>query len=163
MINIKKGTAHTLQQSDVVGIADDANPVVAGMLVRKDDATGKILPGLSAATGAGDLVGFAVTSNTDGDVIESGKNGMIMLDGNSVVETDQFVGAIGSYAIGEALTGSVAGGSEGLVEAADGTDRVIGYVEGTRQLPSTLTTVDGNGRAITVQVLTDVLAIKLAV
>ena len=92
MINIKKGTAHSLQQSDKIGNAKSGEAVVAGMLVRID-SNGDVVKGVSAQ-GVADTLGFAINNQTDGDVLESGKIGFILLDGNSVIETDQASSAI---------------------------------------------------------------------
>lgn len=132
MINIKKGTAHSLLQSDKVGNAKANEAVVAGMLVRID-SNGDIIKGV-ASQGVADTLGFAINNQTDGDVIESGKIGYIMLDGNSVIETDQTDTTINAsnYPIGTRLAGDT---TTGKVKAWASGDRVVGYVEGIRTLP----------------------------
>lgn len=136
MINIKKGTAHSLSQSDKIGNAKAGEAVVAGMLVHID-SNGDIVKGVSGSTGSygvADLLGFAIQDQTSGDVIESGKLGFYSLDGNSVIETDQAAAAItaANYPVGTALTGS---GTAGTVKTWTAGDRIIGYVEGIRSLP----------------------------
>lgn len=132
MINIKKGTAHSLQQSDRVGTAKAAEAVVAGMLVRID-SNGDVVKGVTSQ-GVADTLGFAINNQADGDVIESGKIGVLLLDGNSVIETDQAAAAItaGNYPIGTRLAGDT---TTGNVKAWASGDRIIGYVEGIRSLP----------------------------
>ncbi len=132
MINVKKGTAHSLQQSDKVANAKSGEAVVAGMLVHID-ASGDCIKGVTSQ-GVADHLGFAINNQTDGDVLESGKIGYIVLDGNSVIETDQTAAAItaGNYPVGTRLAG---GTTTGLVKAWESGDRVIGYVEGIRSLP----------------------------
>jgi predicted RecA/RadA family phage recombinase len=135
-LNIKKGIAHSLQQSDKLGNAKAGEAVVAGMLVHID-SNGDIIKGVSGSSGTfavGDLVGFAIQNQTDGDVIESGKLGYYVIDGNSVLETDQAAATINAanYPVGTALTGN---GVTGAVKTAAAGDRVIGYVEGIRTLP----------------------------
>ena len=73
---------------------------------------------------------------TNGDVIESGKLGVYLLDGATVLETDKTELAINAtnYPIGTPLK---ADGVTGNVKiGVPGTDRIIGYVEGIRNLPS---------------------------
>ena len=132
MINIKKGTAHSLQQSDLVGKAKAAEAVVAGMLVHID-SSGDIIKGVTSQ-GVADTLGFAINNQTDGDVIESGKIGYLLLDGNSVIETDQANATINAsnFPVGTRLAGDT---TTGLVKAWASGDRVIGYVEGIRSLP----------------------------
>ena len=135
MINIKKGTAHSLQQSDKIANAKSGEAVVAGMVVHID-SSGDCIKGLTGSAntfGVADLIGIAINTQTDGDVIESGKIGFYQLDGNSVIETDQAASAItaANYPLGTALTGN----GSGTILAATAGDRVIGYVEGIRTLP----------------------------
>lgn len=136
MINIKKGTAHSLQQSDKIANAKTGEAVTAGMLVHID-SSGDCIKGVTGSSGTyalADLVGFAVNNQTDGDVLESGKIGFYLLDGNSVIETDQAAATItaANYPVGTALTGS---GTAGTVKTWAAGDRIIGYVEGIRSLP----------------------------
>lgn len=171
-LNIKKGTAHSLQQSDKIANAKSGEAVVAGMLVHID-SNGDCIKGVSGTSGTygvGDLVGFAINNQTDGDVIESGKIGYYVIDGNSVVETDQAASAItaGNYPVGTALTGN---GANGTVKTAAAGDRIIGYVEGIRVLPTEATLSqqykDRNGNTFTnsssQQTTKAFLGIKLAV
>lgn len=150
MINIKKGTAHSLSQSDLVGKAKAAEAVVAGMLVHID-SSGDIIKGVTSQ-GVADTLGFAINNQTDGDVIESGKIGYLLLDGNSVIETDQAAATINAsnYPVGTRLAGDT---TTGLVKAWASGDRVIGYVEGIRSLPveASLTQnyKDRNGNTLT--------------
>jgi len=137
MINIKKGTSHSLSQSDKIGKAKSGEAVVSGMLVHID-GSGDIIKGVTGSSGTfgvADLVGFAIQTQTDGDVLESGKLGYYTLDGNSVIETDAATAAItaGNYPVGTALTGN---GTTGNVKTAAAGDRIIGYVEGIRSLPA---------------------------
>lgn len=162
MINCKKGTSHSLLQSDKIGNAKTSEAVVAGMLVRLD-TSGDIVRGVSG-TDANDLLGFAINNQTDGDVIESGKIGFYQLDGNSVIETDQADAAItaGNYPVGSAVYGvltSAGTSTAGLVSLSKTTQtRIIGHVDGVRSLPS-VEVVGG----VKVQLSRAMLAIKLAV
>lgn len=136
MINIKKGTAHTLLQSDKLANIKSGEAVVAGMGVHID-TSGDCIKGVtgSAATfGLVQLIGFALNNQTDGDVIESGKIGVLLLDGNSVIETDQVALTVtaANYPVGTALTVN----GSGLVLSATSGDRIVGYVEGIRNLPT---------------------------
>lgn len=135
-LNIKKGTSHSLQQSDKIANAKSGEAVVAGMLVHIDSSGDCIkgVTGSSGSYGAADLLGFAIQTQTDGDVIESGKIGFYLIDGNSVLETDQAAATINAsnYPVGTALTGN---GTAGTVKTASAGDRIIGYVEGIRSLP----------------------------
>ncbi len=131
MINIKKGTGHSLSQSDKIGDAKANEGVVAGMLVRYT-SSGEIEKGVTSQ-GVDNLLGFAINSQTDGDSIASGKIGMYVLDGNTVVETDQFTGVIADYVVGARIGGDA---ETGDVKPWASGDRVIGYVEGSRTLPS---------------------------
>ena len=97
MINVKKGSAHSLAQSDFIGTQGVA--VTAGAIVFKD-TDGGIKPVTLALSATNGRVGFAIQDSTQGDVISSGKLGVYGLDGNSVIETDQFTGVITDYVIG---------------------------------------------------------------
>ena len=142
MFNVKKGVGLTLAQSDVARPLTASTPgyVLAGMLCRVITA-GTISLGLTGAStyGVGDLVGFAINNYTDGDVIESGKLGLFMLDGGSVVETDKVTGTINAtnYPIGAALSGGTDGNVALASSINSGTNKIIGWVEGIRTLPST--------------------------
>lgn len=151
MINIKKGTAHTLQQSDKLALAKANEAVVSGMLVHVDSTTGEAVKGVTSQ-GVADVLGFAINNQSDADVLESGKIGIILLDGNSVIETDQTSAAINTsnYPVGTRLAGDLA---TGTVKAWASGDRVIGYVEGIRSLPVeaqlTQNYKDRNGNTLT--------------
>ena len=168
MINVKKGSAHSLQQSDVRGLAKASEGVVAGMLCRIN-ASGQVVKGPTNAAAADDLLGFAINNQTDGDVIESKKIALYLLDGSSVLETDQADATINltNYPVGTRLG---AGATAGKVRAWESGDRVIGYVEGVRALPSSPSVsqdyldLDGNTQTKTqaTQKMINVLGIKLA-
>ena len=153
MINFKKGPALSLGQTDKVAKPATGQAIEAGHVVRIA-SNGEASLGVSE-TPAADLLGFAITDVTDGDAIESGKIGVYLLDGSTVVETDKAVGTINStnYPIGAAVTASAAG----LVAVASGDDRVIGQVEGIRNLPSVEVV---NGRKI--QATRAFLGVKLS-
>ena len=140
-INFKKGPALSLGQSDKVAAA--SGTIVAGQVVRVH-SNGAVVEALAGASDSPapktDLLGFAINNSTDGDVIASGKIGVYLLDGITVLETDQADSAINltNYPIGTPVTADVAG----LVKVAGGSDKVIGQVEGVRNLPA-VTTVNG--------------------
>jgi hypothetical protein len=142
MINFKKGTGHSLAQSDRIAKPKAGDAIVAGMLVKVNTTTSEVEKPIANPDDSthlvGDLVGFAINNQTDGDVIESGKLGFIMLDGNSVIETDQSDVAINStnYPVGTRVVG---GETPGKVKpwAAATAGRILGYVEGIRNLQST--------------------------
>lgn len=100
-------------------------------------------------SGTGYLVlGFALNSQAnsgsdpaatagDGDVISSGKIGMINLDGSSVIETDQFYGAASLWTIGKPVYCAASGEGNGFVSVTTTENhRTIGYVVGVRYLPA---------------------------
>lgn len=152
-INVRKGTGHSLVQTDAVGALKAAEGVDAGMFVFIDgsdvDATTglgkvkKVLP-LDNATrasatnkvGKSVLVGFAVTTQAEGDAIESGKIGIYVPDGGTVIETSYFVGNYTVADIGkpivQAANGSAAGTVTVITDAAAVTsaERIIGLVYG---------------------------------
>lgn len=168
MINVKKGTAHSLQQSDLRGKAKAGEAVVAGMLCQID-TNGDVIKGVTSQ-GVANLLGFAINDQTAGDVIESGKIALYALDGNSVIETDQAAADIttSNYPVGTRLAGST---TTGLVKAWESGDRVVGYVEGIRELPTAASTSqaylnlagDSVTTTKTIQKKVKLLAIKLAV
>lgn len=139
MINVKKGTAHSLTQSDFVGTAKADEGIVAGMLVIKD-ASGDIVKAGAAADD--DLTepvnasryGFAINNQTDGDVIFSGKIGAYGLDGNSVIETDAF-DPEDEFVIGDPVIPAAT--ATGLVRPYVANGKIIGTYEGTRTLRGT--------------------------
>jgi hypothetical protein len=156
MINFKKGPGLSLGQSDKVAKLAATQAIEAGHVVRVDSADGLVYKGASG-TPNDDLLGFAINNGTDGDVIESGKMGVYLLDGGSVIETDKAAGTIdnATYPIGKPIKA----GTDGTVAAGlPGTDRIIGYVEGIRRLPS-VETVAG----VKIQSTRALLGIKLSV
>ena len=162
MINIKKGAAHSLEQTDKTGNAKANEGVEAGMLVRVD-STGDVVKGPSSQSGALDeLLGFAINNQTDGDVVESGKIGIYLLDGGSVIETDQSDTTINAsnYVIGARVAPDPT--HLGKVRPWESGDRVIGYVEGIRTLPTT-PAVPASITADPAWPTTSMLGIKLAV
>lgn len=169
MINVKKGSAHSLQQTDKVGLTKASEGVVAGMVCRIN-ASNEVVKGSTNAAATDDLLGFAINNQTDGDVIESGRIALYLLDGSSVIETDQSTAAINTtnYVVG-ARVAAIA--STGMVRPWVSGDRVIGHVEGVRDLPSNVSVsqdyVDLAGATKTrtqlTQKMTKVVAIKLAV
>lgn len=170
MINFKKGNGHSLKQTDKLGNAKVGEGVVAGMVVHVD-SNGDVIKGGNAAT---NLLGFAANDQTDSDVIESGKIGMIMLDGNTVIETDQVTITTGStinftdFPIGAAVTYDSTTGN--VIKVAS-TERVLGYVEGIRTLPNTVNVTQSYkniagttlSNTVATQKFVNVLGIKLAV
>jgi hypothetical protein len=157
MINFKKGPALSLHQVNYIGKAKAGEAVEAGMVVRLN-GDGEVVKGSTASTSKTDLLGFAINDQTDGDVIESGKIGVFALDGASVIETDKAAAAINStnYPVGTQLT---AVASTGNVAVANGTtDRVIGQVEGIREIPGVVQVING----VKVQGVATLLGIKLA-
>lgn len=130
MINVRKGTAHSLAQTDFTGAAKTSEGVVAGMLVAKDTSGDIVkLTTLTTAAEAGQ-VGFALTNQDEGDAIESGKIGVYALDGGSVIETDQFTGTYTIADIGKAVIadGSTAGKVKAVAHGSVSTGRVLGTV-----------------------------------
>ena len=155
MINIKKGPGLSLAQVDKVGKPASGANIEAGQVVRFA-ANGEVnVPSAPLASSNTDLLGFAITATDDGDAIESGKIGVLLLDGASVIETDKASATVNStnYAIGAPVSFN----TSGLVTAAGATDRVIGRVEGIRNLPS-VETING----VKVQSTRAFLGIKLA-
>jgi len=155
-INFKKGSALSLAQTDKV-VATTGATIVAGQVVRVANVNGVVeaLAGASASPApASDLLGFAINNTTDGDVIAAGKIGVFLLDGSSVVETDQAAATINltNYPIGTTLTADTAGN----VKVAGNGDKVIGQVEGVRNLPA-VQTING----VKVQGTAAFLGIKL--
>ena len=131
MINVRKGTGHSLLQTDIVGSAKTSEAVVAGMLVQKEASTGDVTKLTTCINGtAYGQIGFAVNTQTDGDVIESGKIGLYLLDGHTVVETDQFTGTYTSADVGKAVVadGSTAGKVKAVAWADADTSRILGSV-----------------------------------
>ena len=130
MINVRKGTGHSLAQTDFTGNAKANEAVVAGMLVAKDTSGDIVkLTTLTTAADAGQ-VGFAITNQDEGDAIESGRIGVYALDGGTVVETDQFTGTYTASDIGKAVVadGSSAGKVKAVAHGSVSTSRVLGTV-----------------------------------
>jgi hypothetical protein len=167
MINFKKGPALSLHQVNYVGKPASGEGIVAGMVVRYDTATSTWKKGAASSTAAINAqYGFAINSQDAGDAIESGAIGIYALDGMSVIETDQFSGVISDYVVGA----PVSVGTDGKIKtitvtnnAPASTDKIIGYVEGTRDLPGRATSTTIDGRTFTYPSNTTVLGIKLAV
>lgn len=161
MINFKKGPALSLHQVNYIGKVNSGEGVIAGMVV-EINSEGKVVKASAAGTAAdkAKLYGFAINSQSAGDVIESGVIGVYALDGASVVETDQLAQDVADYAIGELV--AVEDGT-GLVKTMTtaSTERAIGQVEGTRTIPGTVEVVNVGGVDVKVQGSTQVVAIKL--
>lgn len=121
MINVRKGNAHSLAQTDFIGALKASEGVVAGMLVYKN--TSGEIELVESATAADALVGFAVTNQDEGDAIESGKIGAYALDGGSVIETDQFTGSYSAADVGKPVIYS---GTAGKVKAVAKSTLAIG-------------------------------------
>ena len=154
MINVKKGNAHSLGQSDIRGTQQPG--ILAGMICNVDTA-GYVNPGVSYTAGAAaGLRGFAINTSAvgtyggDGDVLESNKIALYTLDGNSIIETDQTdtvqdgVLSATTYPVGTAIYassnaagagtgyGTVTKSSTNSASGSNGT--IIGWVEGVRFL-----------------------------
>lgn len=110
MINVRKGTPHSLAQTDFTGAVSGAS-VVAGMLVEKNTSGDIVKASAIAPTG---LLGFAVTNEDEGDAIESQKIGAYALGTGGVVETDQFTG---TYTIADIGKPVIYSGTAGKVKA----------------------------------------------
>jgi hypothetical protein len=159
MINFKKGPALSLHQVNYVGkpAPSDAQ-IIAGQVVRVEDDGVHIGAVSSAAPNA--LYGFAINSYNSGDVIEAGVIGVYALDGHSVIETDQFTGVASDYTIGTQVTATTDGK---ITPVTSGSQKVLGQVEGSRELPGkwATTTLTG-GRAFTYPANTTVVGVKLS-
>lgn len=158
MINVKKGTAHSLQQSDLRGTAT-AN-IAAGMLCYISSTGATTATPATTYSNLGPR-GFALNSSGDGDVIESGKIALYSLDGNSIIETDMvdLTGdsttaiSLTDYPLGTPIYASQAAAGK-VSKLATGTPgAVIGWVEGVRFLqnatPYTISPLGGTSKAIT--------------
>ena len=177
MINIKKGTAHSLQQSDIRGTYNTG--VTAGMVVHVD-ANGVVQVGgtnNANSDGTNGVRGFAINNSTDGDAIESNKIAVYTFDGNSIIETDQVENAVtlANYPLGTPVYSKGATGVVTTTSTNNGP--IIGWVEGVRNLQACLgvtqsaqsyPSVDSSGNLTTktyafkAQVNIPVLSIKLA-
>lgn len=124
MINILKGTGQTLQQSDHT-VLKGAHTIVAGMVI--NDAAGTADLGASATL----LSGFALNNSTDSDVKASGRISILLLDGQSVVETDQVDVANSGNHIPTTIGQVIFAGSDGLI-GTDSGGIAIGQYAGSR-------------------------------
>ena len=167
MINFKKGPALSLHQVNYVGKPASGEGIIAGMVVRFDAATSTWKKGASASPAPIDSqYGFAINSQDAGDVIEAGAIGVYALDGMSVIETDQFTGVISDYAVGAPVSVGTDGKVKTVTVTSNNpatTDKIIGYVEGKRDLPGRAASTTIDGRTFTYPSNTTVLGIKLAV
>jgi hypothetical protein len=174
MINFKKGPALSLHQVNYVGKPDldniPATGIVAGMVVRVTDAGVAVGSTGNTTTDKETLFGFAINNQNSGDVIEAGVIGVYALDGASVIETDQLGEAYNDYEIGKPLSTNEDG--EIIQVAHNYAGKIIGYVEGKRDLPgkgsSTVSLTNqvtgaATGRSFTYQTPVKVVAVKLAV
>lgn len=165
MINFKKGPALSLHQVNYLGKAKNNEGIVAGMVVAINNSGEVVKPTIADSAADKDLLlGFAINSQSSGDVIESGVIGVYALDGASVIETDQTEHEVTStnYPIGTRL--SVVTGTGAVCTVANNyAGQVIGQVEGIRTIPGTVQTLsDNNGNPYKVQLTTTVLAVKLS-
>lgn len=149
MINVKKGTAHSLAQSDFIGLAKSGEAVKQGMLVYRNSSGEIVKAGAAASATLTDAVnasryGFALSAQADevsgaseGDVLESGKVGVYGLDGNSVIETDQTAATItaGNYPDGSFVIPDATATGKVRTYVANG--KIIGTVDGIRTLRGT--------------------------
>lgn len=142
MVNARKGTAHSLAQTDFVGTLKANEGVVAGMLVYKN-TSGEIVkvPKLDNATrgsatnkvGIAAIAGFAITNQSEGDAIESGKIGVYALGNGSVIETDQFTGTFTIADVGKPVVQDASTGADGKVTVVAAAsvgagERILGHV-----------------------------------
>jgi hypothetical protein len=184
MINVKKGTLHSLQQSDVRG-AYPATTVTSGQICYISPA-GVVTLGIPTSAGTTrtadttGVVGFAVQNSTDGDAVESNTMSLYTLDGNSIIETDQVVSTTAitaaNFPIGSAVYADDT--NIGMVASTGtSTQAPLGWVEGIRNLQAPLTvaqaaqgynsvndigTITAKTYAFNAQVNIPVLGIKLA-
>lgn len=159
MINFKSGPSLSLHQVNAVGKTVTGQAIEAGMIVRlhtnsSSGLTEALKGSETGASATGEVLGFAINDQTDGDVIESGKIGVYLLDGASIVETTNFTGSASGYTIGLNVSANTDGTI--LPTAATGY-RVIGQVVGTRALPA-VQIVSG----VKIQGTATFVAIKLA-
>lgn len=166
MINIRKGQAHSLLQTDRVGSVVASEGVIAGMVVKFDPTANTNAGGIKKVASVSDagLVGFALNNQNDGDVYASGKLGYYLLDGDSVIETDQIQAAptvaCTAAAIGAFVIPSTTAGKFNIVNAVT-TERVLGKVYDVRTLPS-VTVPAGYPATVANWENSTVVAIKLA-
>jgi len=169
MINFKKGPALSLHQVNYVAKPAADQNIAAGMVVRFDSVDGVWKKGASASVAPiGVQYGFAINSQNSGDVIEAGAIGVYALDGASVIETDKFAGTYDQYPVGLPVSVNELGEIKPLAintgtNAVTTADKVIGYVEGSRELPGRAASTTIDGRTFTYPSNRRVIAIKLAV
>jgi hypothetical protein len=127
-LNFKKGNGLSLAQTGKVGAL--AGAVVAGQVVHFD-ASNNVVAGSSSSL----LCGIAISGSTDSDVIASSKLGVLLLEGSSVIETDQADNTINvtNYPVGSVVYGD----SSGNITLTGTLTTKIGTVEGVRNLPLT--------------------------
>lgn len=172
MINVRKGTAHSLLQTDVVGaVTVNASrteakttggnaSITAGMFCQKNTSGNiELITTCTTAADYGQL-GFAVNNGVDGDVIETGKVGLYLLDGGSVIETDQVttsltVGSESLNGLAVVADGSTAGKVKAVAHGSVSTSRVLGTVFGAPrviyvgQTPTTVLPIKLSAGAVT--------------
>src|SRR5574343_547526 len=141
MINIRKGTAHSLQQTDTVAKVVASEGVIAGMVVFVDPTANTNTGGVKLTTdhdnNSDKLVGFAINNQFDGDVLASGKLGVYLLDGDSIVESDQWAGSTPTTAdIGKKACVSDTNGKFDVVSGSITDQKVLGTIVDVRTLPS---------------------------
>lgn len=151
MIIAKKGSAHSLRQSDKVAPVAAGVTVTAGQIV-SFTSTGTITLGADSDK----LAGFAINNSTDTDAIGAGKTdpatgvvaplvGVYLLDGNSVIETDQVVETITLANVGAPIYASQLVPGK-LTLTAPGTKPLqVGRIEGIRSVPNTVIGSSGYG------------------
>lgn len=104
--------------------------IVAGMFVKRDSSTGKLVKATGAAK---EVAMFALDSQSDYDVIAADRIACIV--SGAMVETDQFVAD--TYTPGEEMEVSTAGGESGKVRTKTAaTAPTVAWVD-------SLSTVDG--------------------
>ena len=158
MINFKKGPALSLNQVNYLGDAVSGQGIVAGMVVQVNGSGQIVKPTIAGdATDKALLLGFAINNQTDGDVTESGTIGVYALDGASVVETDQYSGAISGFTPG-VLVAAQTGTGKIVAVASNYAGKVIGQVEAVRTLPGVTQVING----YSVQGSITVVGVKLA-
>lgn len=139
MINIKKGNGLTLQQADKVFPTTDS--IIAGQAVSLL-STGAVQ---RSADGANNyVIGVALNNYNDGDVVDSGKIGVLLFESGSVIETDQLLAAptagwltpgLPVYAYGaDSITNAATSAGKFTTDPTTG-NVLVGRLLGTRTLP----------------------------
>lgn len=136
MLQVIKGTAFSLQQSDMRGLAP-GTAVLAGSVAYVNSSGVVTLGG----TGSAGVRGLTINNSTDGDVLESGKIALYSFDGNSIVATDQVdlttdsTSAINAtnYPVGTPIYASTTAGLVAKTTTTNGP--IIGWVTEVRQSP----------------------------